>query len=215
MASLSGELMTQKVAERFIFGALIFTFGLFLSHCASGPATRRVWLDSSTHKDSPPSWVEENRLTWEKGDKVFFRSVHTVRGDERVNGCYDLAKLDARETLLTEMATDIRGSLDNAQQSLNENAEIVLGKVRSGEFKGRISGMKHTEQYFERYRIGTDERVDCHVLSEITQKDYDDLKKRVVSNIQQADPRLKEAITQKQIEFFENRVPAGQDKAHE
>lgn len=165
-------------------------------------------MDSSTHKDSPPDWVEEMRLTWEKGDKVMFRSVHTVRGDERVNGCFDLAKLDARETLLTEMATDIKGSLDNAQQSLNENAEMVLGKVRSGEFKGRIQGMRHLEQYFERYRIGTDERIDCHVLSEITKTDYAELKRKVVNRIEEVDPRLKDAITKKQVEFFESRTPA-------
>lgn len=188
--------------------ALLVLSSGFLNSCASGPTVKRVFMDSSTHKDNPPDWVEEMRLTWEKGDKVMFRSVHTVRGDERVNGCFDLAKLDARETLLTEMATDIKGSLDNAQQSLNENAEMVLGKVRSGEFKGRIQGMRHLEQYFERYRIGTDERIDCHVLSEITKTDYAELKRKVVNRIEEVDPRLKDAITKKQVEFFESRTPA-------
>lgn len=190
---------------RIIFGVLLL---VFIFGCASSERSRRQWIDSSTHHDNPPEWVDEVRLSWNKGDKIFFRSVHTVRGDERVNGCFDLARLDVKETLLTEMATDIRGSLDNAQQSLNENAETVLGKVRSGEYRGRIMGLKHVEQYYERYRIGKDERIDCHVLSEITQSDYDELKKSVVNRIQEADPRLKEAITQKQIEFFQNRAPA-------
>lgn len=172
--------------------------------CSSTPpGQERVWLDSTTHKDNPPSWAEGLKIIWEDDGKVFIRSTQTVRGDERVNGCYDLAKLDAKEAILTELASEVSGSLDNAQQSINENAEIVLGKVRSGEFKGRITGLRHAQQYFERYKVGGTERIDCMVLSEMGREDYDKVKKSVLDQMQKVDERLREAITKKQIEFFD------------
>lgn len=138
----------------------------------------------------------------EKDKKYFIRSSHTVRGDERVNGCYDLARLDAKELLLSELANEVRGRIDNAQQSISENAEAILGKVRSGEFEGRITGLRFTEQYFERYLVGGMERIDCHVLGAINENDYNQVKRNVVHKIADVDPRLKQAITRGQIDFF-------------
>ncbi len=177
---------------------------LLVAGCTSTPPSmKRVWLDSSTHSESSPSWVAGTKIIWEESGKVLIRSTQTVRGDERVNGCYDLAKLDAKEAILTELASEVRGSLDNAQQSINENAEVVLGKVRSGEFSGRITGLRHSEQYFERYRIGDVERVDCHVLSEMSRQEYDKVKTSVLNQLQKVDADLRKAITKKQINFFE------------
>jgi hypothetical protein len=180
-----------------------FGFLSIVIACSSTPGVKRVWIDSSSHTDDPPSWVEGLKIIWEKDAKVYIRSTQTIRGDERVNGCYDLAKLDAKEAILTELASEVRGSLDNAQQSINENAEVVLGKVRSGEFQGRITGLRHSEQYFERYKVGDVERIDCHVLSEMTREDYDKVKRSVLDRLQKVDARLREAITKKQINFFD------------
>jgi hypothetical protein len=182
---------------------LAFTTLILISCSSTPPGQKRVWLDSSTHKDSAPGWVDGLKIIWEESGKVMIRSTQTVRGDERVNGCYDLAKLDAKEAILTELASEVRGSLDNAQQSINENAEVVLGKVRTGEYQGRITGLRHSEQYFERYRIGDVERVDCHVLSEMSRQDYDKVKRSVLDQLQKVDAKLREAITKKQINFFE------------
>lgn len=168
----------------------------------------RVFLDSTTHKDDPPSWVKDTKISWEEDKKVLLKASHSVRGDERVNGCFDLSRLDAKEALLSEIANDIKGSLDNANQSLSESAEVILGKVRSGEFSGRITGLRFTDQYFERYFVAGVERVDCHSLGEIHENDYDRIKRNVVHKVAEADPRLKEAITKKQIDFFAPRAPA-------
>jgi hypothetical protein len=174
------------------------------SSCASTSARMgRVFLDSSTHSDDPPDWARDTKLVWERDGKIILRGSHTVRGDERVNGCYDLVKLDVKETILTEIATTLKGSLDNAQQSMSENAEVVLGKVRSGEYDGQLVGLRFTEEYFERYAVSGVERVDCHILGEIKQADYDRVKRAVVDKVVAVDPRLKEAITQKQVDFFD------------
>ena len=178
---------------------------LALIGCAStGSKVGRIFIDSPTHKDDSPEWVQKQKVSWDSGNEVYFRTAHTIRGNERVNACYDLARLDAKETLLTELASDIRGRIDNAQTSISESAEVILGKVRSEEFQGRIIGLKTDETWFERYKIGDDERVDCFVLSKIRRSDYDRVKKEVVDKIVEADPRIKEAIAKRQIEFFDN-----------
>ncbi len=180
---------------------------VFVARCSSTTKHEagRVFVDSSTHEDRPPQFVSSTKTTWEENGKVFFKSLHVVSGNERVNGCFDLAKLDSSETLLTEIANDVRGSIENAQQSISEQAEAVLGKVRSSEWSGRLTGLRHTENYFERYRIGDQERINCYVLSEMKLDDYAATKRRVVEKIAAVDPRLKEAINKKQIDFFERK----------
>ena len=157
---------------------------------------------SSTHTDSPPAWVKSTKTSWAEADKVFINAGHSIRGDERVDACFDLARFDAKELILSEIANDVKGSLDNATQSISENAEVILGKVRSGEFSGKLTGLRFLEQYYERYAIGETERVDCHTLASISKADYDHVKQSVLYKLVEADPRLKEAITNKQVNFF-------------
>ena len=186
---------------------LLLTVAL-LSACSSLITDQRRFLDSSTHEDSPPKFVREGRTSWEESGKIMLKASHTIRGDERVNGCFDLTHLNAKEALLSEIADEVKGSIDNAQQSISENAESILGKVRTSEFSGKITGLRFTEQYFERYRIGDIERIDCHSLSEISNLDYNRVKNLVVNKIAEVDPRIKEAISKKQIDFFKKETPA-------
>ncbi|MGK5087857.1 hypothetical protein WDW86_09885 [Bdellovibrionota bacterium FG-2] len=143
-------------------------------------------------------------MNWEKDGTIFIKASHTVRGDERVDACFDLVKLDGKEALVSEIQNQMKGQLDHHIGSINESAETVLGKSRSSEFTGKISGMKFTEQYFERYRIGPTERIDCHSLAEVKQADYDAIKRSILEKVESADPRIKEAIAQKQINFFKH-----------
>lgn len=183
--------------------SLITLMVLGLSACTSLKTPQRVFLDSTLKKDSPPDWVNQVKVSWEEKEKVFLRASFTARGNERVAGCFDLARLDAKEKLLSEVNNDVRGSLDNAQQSISENAEAVLGKVRTASFEGKVRGLRFSEEYFERYLIGDTERLDCHVLGEMRLSDYNNLKRAVVDELAQVDSRVKEAITKKQINFFE------------
>lgn len=194
----------------------IIVVGFLLMGCASvKDLQQRRFLDSTTHADNPPTWVTETKVAWEEKEKILIRSTYSVKGNERVNGCYDLAKLDSKENLLSEISNDVRGTLDNAQQSISEDAEVILGKVRSGEFSGRISGLRFTDQYFERYTVGQTERVDCHTLSELKLSDYNRLKRMIVDRVAEVDPKLKEAITKKQIDFFKKEEPKKQEEETE
>ncbi len=179
--------------------------GLF-SACSSTP--QRVVVDSPTGDGSRPSWVKKAKVSWNDGELILWRTQHTIKGNERLNGCMDLAKLDAAESLLTEMAFDIQGTIDHAGQSISEDAEVILGKVRSGDYKGRIFGMKNIETFYERYLISETERIDCFALYSISKTDFTALKRSVVQKLIAVDPRLREAINQKQIDFFQNRQPA-------
>jgi hypothetical protein len=159
----------------------------------------RVVLDKSPTK---PTWVDSSKISWSENGKIFFKSSHTIRGNERIDGCYSLAQLDAKENLLSEISNDVKGTLDNAQENISEDAEAILGKVRSGEYAGKIQGLKFAEQYFERYKIEENERIECFLLSEITTADYSKTKKSVINKVLAADPRIKEAITKKHVNFF-------------
>jgi hypothetical protein len=180
----------------------------FMVSCASGPQMRRVFVDSTTHHDDIPDWAKSDKTSWEKDGKIFVMAASNARGTDRVDGCYDLARLNAKEQILSEIANDIRGRLDNAQQSISENAEVVLGKVRSGEFEGRLTGLRFTNSYYERYMLGDMQKLSCYVLSEIRQSDYDSVKRAVVDKVVAVDPKIKEAILSKQVEFFKGPAPA-------
>ena len=133
------------------------------------------------------------------------RTSHSIKGNERISGCYDLARLDSKELLLSEITNEVRGRIDNASQSLSENAEVILGKVRVSEFAGKIGGLRFTDEYFERYFVANTERVDCYVIGEISVADYTKLQNEVVNRVVAADPKLKEAITNGQIEVIKKK----------
>lgn len=187
----------NSIFSLFIF-SLVFTF---ITACSStGP--KKVVLDQSSKKK--PSWAESSKLSWKKKNHIFFKSAHTIRADERANGCIDLAKLDTKENLISEVKDEIKGSIDNAQQSISVDAEVVLGKVRSSGFEGAISGLRFTESYWEKYELSNGEAATtCYVLSQIEEKDYIKMKKNVLKRVIALEPRIKEAINKKQINFFD------------
>lgn len=178
---------------------------LFASACAS-PSRKVVDQDHM----AKPEWVQSPKVSWVEGDQVMFRSQYTIRGDERLNGCYQLVKLDSKETLLREISEDIRGQIDNAQQGISENTELVLSQVRTAEFSGKVTGMKFVEQFDERYVTNGVERIDCFVLSGISKLDYDKVKRRILYKIADTDPDVKKAISKRAVKFFsdESKTPA-------
>lgn len=201
--------MKHKLVHWIAISAVL-SLAVFETACSTlSVMDKRVFLDSTLHEDSPPSWVKSTQTREEKSGTIRIRSTHTVRGNERVNGCFDLARLDAREVILTEIAADLRGRLDEAQQSLSESAELVLTKSRSQTFEGKLNGMKFNEEYFERYRIGDQERIDCFVQAEMSTADYQTLKRAIVDKVTAADPRLKATVLARQIQFFSEEKKGG------
>ncbi len=182
-----------------------------LSSCASFTHSR-VFLDSSTHTDSPPDWVKSNKISWEKDGVHKFKIEQAVRGNERVNGCYDLARLNGHEVVISEMAVEIRGKIDNANTSISEDAEIMLDKIRQSQFQGRVVGLKFREQYYERTKVTDTERVNCYLLGEMSDSDYIKLQRRVVDKVAEIDPSIRKAIRKSQLDFI---AKGSGEKSHE
>ena len=86
---------------------------------------------------------------------------------------------------------------------LGADAEIILTKARSANYSGQISGLRFNSAYWEKYAlINHEQKITCFVLASISDPDYMETKRRVVNKISQANPKLKEAISNKQVDFF-------------
>ncbi|MCB0342636.1 MAG: hypothetical protein H6626_01890 [Pseudobdellovibrionaceae bacterium] len=186
---------------------LLLTLSLVFAGCATPKG--RVVLDRATDRGRP-DWVASTKMSWVEGDSYKFVARHTIRGDERVAGCYQLAQLDTKQVVLSQISDDVRGLIDNAQQSLMEDSESLLSLVRSSKFSGTITGLRMEESYYERYVIGDQERVDCFVLASIEKAQYNITRQRVLHKIVEVDPRLKDAILEKQKAFLTSDQQAGQ-----
>lgn len=172
----------------------------------SGCATQPTGLLTSS-QDSRPSWVNSPKVTWLEGMQIYFKTQYSIRGDERLNGCYQLAKLESKEALLREIADEIHGQIDSAQQSLSENAELLLNQSRSSEFGGRVTGLRSLEQYHERTKVDGVERIDCYLLTSLSKADYDSIRREVIYKVVSVDPALKETLNRRQIQFYETKAP--------
>ena len=176
---------------------------LVVTACSTGSknnfTSKRNVIDASKVKQA---WVDGTKMAWAENGKFYSKATHTIRGDQRLDACISLAKLDAKENLLTAMSEDVKGAMDHADLDISENAETILGKVRSAKWEGSIYGLQFPEQYYERYEIDGTERIDCSVLSEISMNDYNKTKQTVINKVSAADPAVKQAITKKQVDFF-------------
>ncbi len=172
-----------------------------LSSCASSGTRSRVVIDASGAR---PDWVDSSRVRTEADDRVRIRGRHTVRGNERVSACLELAILDAQSELMRGIASDFRVRIEEATQGVSEAAEQVLSQTRVSESRGQLRGFRRSEEYTERYLAGDQERIDCYVLAELSSADFASLKRSLGERVIAADPRVKEAILQNQVDFLQD-----------
>lgn len=189
----------------------VMCMSLSLWACATAESKKRQVLDTGTEGAKRPEWVSSTRNAWDERDKTNFKSQASVKGNERLDACFDISRLNAKEAILTEASESIRGRLDEARQAISEDAETILQKSRSTEFSGKVSGIRFIETYYERYLVNNQERIDCFTLAQLSQADFIKIKQGLLSDIFRVDPKLKEAVTQKQIDFFNVREPASRE----
>ena len=193
-----------------IFAVLIF----MTSSCSSNKNSPReksqmpakVVVDKST---STPDWINESSVQKIVGDEVYIVSKETIRGDQRLSGCYELASFEAKNKLIRELGEEIRGAIDQAMPDISESTDSILTKVSSGKWEGKVVGLSTQEEYFERYRLfefnDSDtykERIDCQVRMKISKSNLNRMKVGLVEEFKRADPRINEAIVSKQVDFF-------------
>lgn len=182
-----------------LFGAL----GLF--SCSISPKVQqREILENSLRGESMPKWVAEAKVAWEEDSNHYFKSSYTVAGNQRINGCYDLAKLELKENLLSELSQDVKGELNLANEGISEGLDPLITKSVRTSIDGTIRGLKTQEQIFERYKISDIERVDCYVKSSMTKSDYQLLKNSVLKQMASVNAEVAEAVRKRQKDFFKS-----------
>lgn len=191
----------------------------FVAGCSSGPkvdgVAGRFVLDNSNRGDDLPDWTKSTRVGWEDNGMYYVRAEHTVKGNQRVNACYDLAKLDLKEGLLSEISSSIKGEINLASEGTAEELDPMLTKSLMTEIKGNIKGLRVQEQAFERYIVNDVERVDCFVLASMKASDYRQLRSTALQQALSASAEAAKAMRDRQVRFFNEGAPAQTEQKQE
>jgi hypothetical protein len=147
-------------------------------------------------------WVKESKTSWEKDELVYFKALYTVKGSQRLNGCFDLAKLEMSEMVLENIRHDIKGEIALANEGIAEEADPLITKSISKSFIGNIKGLIMVEQAYERYMLADNERLDCFVLSTISKQEYRQLKNHSLEQLISVSEDVARVVRKKQKDFF-------------
>lgn len=181
---------------------------LGLAGCGSAPHNGlkqgRFVLDNSSRGGELPTWVTSGQVAWEQGDSMFFKSTYTVSANQRVNGCYDLAKLELKESLLSELSQDIKGELNLGSEGISEGLDPLVTKSIRTNIEGTVKGLRMREQLYERYVVADVERVDCYVQALMAKTDYNKLKNSVLKQMASVSEDVAVAMRKRQQNFFKD-----------
>ncbi|MBK7962444.1 MAG: hypothetical protein IPK04_15410 [Bdellovibrionales bacterium] len=146
----------MKAESMTIFTKQVFlvTCVLGLAGCGSAPHNSlrpgRFVLDNSARGGELPAWVTSGQVAWDQGDSMFFKSTYTVGANQRVNGCYDLAKLELKESLLSELSQDIKGELNLGSEGISEGLDPLVTKSIRTNIEGTVKGPQDARANFLR-----------------------------------------------------------------
>ena len=179
---------------------------LILQGCAtSGPKPENIdkqVIDTGAGT-SLPSWVQDTKTSWTSDGNVHkFKAFHSIKGDERLTACYELAKLNAQEQITSEIWMDFKAAVSHSAQGISESTEDLFIQSRNMETRGNLRGLRFSEAFHQRYLVNGVERVDCFVLGELTDSDYRQMRAHILKPILQADQMLRKAIEEKHIDLF-------------
>ena len=182
---------------------LLITIASTVFGCGSAQKQNaRIVIDSTRGDDDLPAWTRDGRKSWKDDERIYIKGNYTIRGDQRLNSCFELARLEAKETMLAEIKTNVKSELNTASEGLSESNDLFLNKSSTEESSGIISGFKMNEQYFERYLVNQTERIDCFVLGSISLQDYEKVKNKSQELNSAVAKEVSDVIRKKQMEFF-------------
>jgi hypothetical protein len=164
----------------------------------SGDPSKKL-IQTSYREGEEPTWVRDSRISWEEGENRVFKSSYVVPGNRRVNGCFDLARAETKEHLLTEIASDVRGEFVRASQGLDEAIDENTTKTWVEKFSGETRGLRFVGQVYERFLVNENEKVECFVIAQIAKADYQALRSRVYNNAVRTNERVRKALEDRQV----------------
>ncbi len=166
------------------------------------PNQARVVLENSMKGEDLPKWVSDAKINWEQDNQLYFKSSYTIAGNQRINGCWDLAKIEMKESLLSELSQDIKGEVSLANEGISEGLDPLITKSIRTNIEGQVRGLKTQEQVFERYTVNQVERIDCFVMGTMSKADYAVLKTSVLKNLASVSAEVADAVRKRQKDFF-------------
>lgn len=159
---------------------------------------KKTIIESSIQGEKP-EWALKSVMSWKEEMNHFYKSQYTIQENQRVNACYDLAKMELRENIMTELSSEIKGEIVLALKGSKINYNELMTKTMIQSFEGRLQGLKIQEQFHERYLIREREQVDCFVKASIDKESYRKLKNELLNQMAEESGELKKAIENRQV----------------
>jgi hypothetical protein len=183
---------------------LILSLSLLnLMACASTPeASNLVILERSTRSNDLPTWTSNSETSWMKNEDIQFKGQFTIKGQQRTNACYDLAKGDARENIVSEMSVNFQSEINSYTQGISADENIELNKMFISAAKGKISGLRVSETVFERVLVNSEERINCFVVLSMSKKNYQENLMNAKSTVSQVNSDIIEKMKSRGLNFF-------------
>ncbi len=183
---------------------IMIAAGLVFSGCTSNQLKnnqeiRKLVIENSQAGDTLPDWVHSAKVSWDDQDTYYLKSMHSIRGDQRVNGCFDLAKLGAKENLSNEILSTVKGEVVTATTGLSEEENEALTRSVITNYSNNIRGLRVNEQAYERYLINDTERIDCYILFSVKKTDFKRMKNAIY---EQAKTATEEILKNRQKSFL-------------
>ena len=185
---------------------LVLTSLLCLAACSTNNLksySGKVTLENSVRSSEVPAWVADYKTNWEEGDKYYFKTSYTILGSQRINGCYDLAKLELKANVLSEVSEKIKSEINQASEGISDNLDPLIAKAITSETGGEIKGLKVIGQVHERYLINGNEKQECFILGSMDKLDYLNLKGAAFNRALSVSKQVTENIRNRQSQFFQ------------
>lgn len=183
-----------------------FTLSILLLNfysCASAPEGQKlVVLERSTKGNDLPTWTSNSEMSWNNNDEIQLKGQYTLKGNQRVNACYDLAKGDARENLVSEMSVNFQSEINSYTQGISADENIELNKMFISQAKNKITGLRVSESAFERVLVNSEERINCFVLFSISKKSYQENMANAKSEVSKVNSEIIEKMKSRGLDFF-------------
>lgn len=192
--------MKNKTNALVIICLSIWTFSC--QHSPPNLTSEKVILDQSY--DKKPEWIQKQEVTWTEGKNIYYKNSYTIRGDQRINACYELARLSLYENIVSEIGSKFKAENNLASEGTLESENDLITKSVTENVSGYLKGIRIKSRGFERYSLKENERVDCHILTEISQSDYEKMKNRINQEIISVSADVAQQVRDKQKRFFAN-----------
>lgn len=198
----------KKVVRKSFYGgimkySILSLLILNMLSCASTPDTAKLQvLERSTKDKELPEWTSNSETSWSKNDDILLKGQFTLKGHQRVSACYDLAKSDARENLVSEMSVNFQSEINSYTQGISAEENIELNKMFLSQAKSKITGLRVSEIAFERVLVNSEERINCFVLLSISKRSYQENLTSAKSEVSKVNAEIIEKMKSRGLTFF-------------